>query len=132
MNEICAARTGFATVLLIGLLVAPAWAGGGDIDGLPDDPADGPSFFGEAKDIGAFKPLEGVSVRAEFGKGQAILTSTDPDGRFHFGGFGHDVSPDTIQIKCSMRGYKLVDVPRRRASNAPESPVELECLMEKE
>ena len=70
-------------------------------------------------------------MRAEFGKGQVILTHTDPEGRFRFGAFGAAVNPDSVKINCVMKGYKLVDV-LRRPGPAADAPIEVQCLLEPE
>jgi hypothetical protein len=124
------ARLGLAVALIAGL--APATrAGGDDVEPSLDDPADGPPFFGDALDIKTRKGLVDALVRAEFGKGQTILTRTDPEGKFRFGAFGRTVDPNTIKISCSMKGYKPVDV-IRTPGRRDEDPVEVECLLEPE
>ncbi len=117
--------------LLLMSLVAPALAGGDDVEPGLGDPADGPPFFGEVLDIKARKPMADVLVRAEFGKGQAILARTDAEGKFRFGAFGRTVDPNSIQFTCSMKGFKPVDLIRRPGPR-DEAPIELQCLLEPE
>lgn len=127
--------TGVFSLALLGLvaLTSPGLGGGDDIDGSGvSNPEDGPPFFGEARDVSTQKVLVDAIVRAEFAKGQVILTRTDPEGRFRFGAFGKSVPPDTVQIKCAMKGYKLLDVSRRQGSGPPDTPIEIECLLEPE
>ena len=122
------ARAGL--VLLSVLTLAPiARAGGDDVEPALGDPADGPPFFGDALDIKNRKPLVDTLVRAEFGKGQVILTRTDPEGKFRFGAFGKSVDPASIKISCAMKGYKAVDVVRT-PGRRDEDPIEVQCLLE--
>ncbi len=117
--------------LLLMSLGAPAYAGGDDVEPGLGDPADGPPFFGEALNIKARKPMADVLVRAEFGKGQAILARTDAEGKFRFGAFGRTVDPNSIQFTCTIKGFKPVDLIRRPGPR-DESPIELQCLLEPE
>ena len=84
--------------LLLAVLAAPAIAGGDDVEPGLGDPADGPPFFGEVVDLKSRKNLVDALVRAEFGKGQVILTRSDPEGRFRFGAFGRTVDPNSIHF----------------------------------
>ena len=119
-----------AGLLALGVLaLAPAYAGGDDVEPGLGDPADGPPFFGDALDIKTRKFLVDALVRAEFGKGQVILTRTDPEGKFRFGAFGKTVSPDSVKISCAMKGYKPVDVVRT-PGRRDEDPIEVQCLLE--
>ena len=117
--------------LLLAVLAAPAIAGGDDVEPGLGDPADGPPFFGEVVDLKSRKNLVDALVRAEFGKGQVILTRSDPEGRFRFGAFGRTVDPNSIQFTCAMKGYKAVDLIRTPGPR-DESPIELKCLLEPE
>ena len=124
------ARAGL--VLVSVLSAAPlAVAGGDDVEPGLGDPADGPPFFGDALDIKNRKAVVDALVRAEFGKGQVILTRTDPEGKFRFGAFGRTVSPESIKISCAMKGYKAVDVVRT-PGRRDEDPIEVQCLLEPE
>ena len=118
-------------VLLSVLSLSPALAGGDDVEPGLGDPADGPPFFGDALDIKSRKTLVDALVRAEFGKGQVILTRTDPEGKFRFGAFGRTVDPATIKISCAMKGYKPVDT-IRTPGRRDEDPIEVQCLLEPE
>ena len=109
-----------------------ARAGGGMVEGLPDNPEDGPPFFGEAIDVKGHKRMVGVHVRADFGKSQYLLTTTDEEGDFHFTGFGKNVDPASVRISCSKEGYRLIDASRQPSSGASDAPIHIECLMERE
>ncbi|MDB5641580.1 MAG: hypothetical protein JWN07_897 [Hyphomicrobiales bacterium] len=113
------------------LSLSPALAGGDDVEPGLEDPADGPPFFGDALDIKSRKTLVDALVRAEFGKGQVILTRTDPEGKFRFGAFGRTVDPNSIEISCAMKGYKAVDIVRT-PGRRDEDPIEVQCLLEPE
>lgn len=123
-------KSAFCSLFFVSL-AAPACAGGDDVEPGLGDPADGPPFFGEVVDLKSRKTLVDALVRAEFGKGQVILTRTDPEGRFRFGAFGRTVDPNSIHFTCSMKGYKAVDLIRQPGPR-DESPIELKCLLEPE
>lgn len=125
------AHAGFVLLSVLSLSLSPALAGGDDVEPGLEDPADGPPFFGDALDIKSRKTLVDVLVRAEFGKGQAILTRTDPEGKFRFGAFGRTVDPASIKISCAMKGYKPVDT-IRTPGRRDEDPIEVQCLLEPE
>jgi hypothetical protein len=120
------ARAGFVLLML-----SPALAGGDGVEPGSDDPADGPPFFGDALDIKNRKTLVDALVRAEFGKGQVVLTRTDPEGRFRFSAFGRTIDPGTVKISCAMKGYKPVDTVRT-PGRRNEDPIEVQCLLEPE
>jgi hypothetical protein len=113
------------------LSLAPALAGGDGVEPGLDDPADGPPFFGDVLNIKGRKMLVDALVRAEFGKGQVILTRTDPEGKFRFGAFGRTVDPNSIKISCAMKGFKAVDI-IRMPGRRDEDPIEVQCLLEPE
>jgi len=113
------------------LSLAPALAGGDGVEPGLDDPADGPPFFGDVLDIKKRKMLVDALVRAEFGKGQVILTRSDPEGKFRFGAFGRTVDPASIKISCAMKGFKAVDTIRTPGRRV-EDPIEVQCLLEPE
>src|ERR1700761_2823328 len=49
----------------------------------------GPSFFGEAKEVGTLRPMQNVQVRAEVGE-QRISTYTNDEGAFKIPGMGKE------------------------------------------
>ena len=119
-----------AAFVAAALLASAAAAGDADFEGQ-DDHESGAPFFGEAKDVRGMKPMDGVRVRGEVKGGSfPIIISTDSEGKFKFRGFGKDVIPDNVQISCAKDGFNLIDVARRRLSNAADAPVEIECLLE--
>ena len=90
----------------------------------------GLSFFGEAKEPGSLRSIEGVQVNAELGP-RRILVRTNAEGRFKLNpNFGTNVLSDSITVTCVKEGYRTVDVSRRRMSSAADAPVEVECLLE--
>jgi hypothetical protein len=121
-----AIAVGMSLTLLAGL----ARAGGDSVEGRDED--DNGGFFGEAKDIKGFRPVQSARVSAAAKDGRTYITSTNAEGQFRMGGFGKEVNPDDVDVKCSANGYRSVDVIRRRMSSAPEAPVEVECLLERE
>jgi hypothetical protein len=128
------------TVMVVGLaagvalaLAGAAWAGGSGLD-EQDDADSGTPFFGFVKDLDARgKGLADAKVVAEIKGGNAsLVTRADAQGHFRIAGFGKDVDPGTIEITCSKDGYKLQRAARRKLSNDPGAPVEVDCLMVKQ
>ena len=89
----------------------------------------GPSFFGDAKEVGSLQSLQNVQVRAEMGA-RRMMVNTNAEGHFKFPSFGKETQVDNVRISCAKAGYRTLDVSRRRMSSAADSPVEIECLME--
>ncbi len=109
----------------------PALAGEADFE-----PADihehGNPFFGEAKDIKSFGPVADVRIKVQVkGTFRFVIVQTDDEGRFRRNGLGPDVNADNVEFTCEKNGYRTVEVMHRRLSNAKFSPVEIECLLEK-
>jgi hypothetical protein len=94
-----------------------------------DEFESGPSFFGDAKEVGSLKSLQNVQVKAELGA-RRMLVNTNAEGRFKFPSFGKDTLADSVTISCAKEGYRTLDVSRRRMSSAADSPIEIECLLE--
>jgi hypothetical protein len=118
---------------LAGSWTDPGWAGGTGLDEHDDDDA-GTPFFGFAKDLDARgRGLADTKVVAEIKGGNAsLVTRTDAQGHFRIAGFGKDIDPNTVEITCSKDGYKLQRAARRKLSNDPGAPVEVDCLMVKQ
>jgi hypothetical protein len=94
-----------------------------------DELDNGPSFFGEAKEVGSLRPVQSVQVRAEAGE-RRISTYTNDEGSFKIPGFGKEVAADSVTITCAKQGYRTLDISRRRLSSAADAPVVIECLLE--
>ena len=120
-----------AALLLVGV---PAQAPAGEGDYEPDDTHEhGAPYFGEAMDIGAHKPLEGVLVKGQVkGSLRQFAIRTGPEGRFRRAGLGPDIDPANVVLTCDKSGYRTVEVMRRRMSGAQYAPVEVECLLERQ
>ena len=129
MNPHLSAVLCFLTVIVA---AAPANAGGAELEALMGDKENGAPFFGEARDVRGWKPLEGVRIRAQL-KGQPlpVFVETNEEGRFSLRGFGKGVDPDNVDIKCDISGYNLLDLSRRRVSRDADAATEIECLFEK-
>ena len=121
-----------AGLAIAALAAGPALAGGSDIEGSEEDKELGAPYFGEAKDIRGLKPLEGVRISAQRkGNPLPVLASTDAEGRFRIPGFGKEVNSDDVTITCAKSGWKVVETERRKLAKDFDSPVEIECLLEK-
>ena len=133
--------SGFARgVLAIGLCVGlaqttalqPTWAGGSGLD-EQDEGEQGTPFFGFVKDLTNGGTMPDTKVVAEIKGGNAsLVTRSDVQGHYRIAGFGKDVDPNTIEVSCSKDGYKLQRSVRRKLSNDPGAPVEVDCLMVKQ
>jgi hypothetical protein len=92
------------------------------------DEDNGPSFFGEAKEVGTLRPMQNVQVKAELG-GQQVSTFTNDEGSFKIPGFGKETVADSVTVTCAKQGYRTIDMSRRRLSGAADAPVVIECLL---
>jgi hypothetical protein len=119
--------------LLLALLLetTPLLAGEADFE-----PADihehGNPYFGEAKDIKGLSPLENVRIKVQVkGTMRFFVVQTDAEGRFRRNGLGLDVDPERVEFSCEKEGFRTIEVMHRKMSNAKLSPIEIECLLEK-
>ena len=130
--------SGFVRVMLaVGLAISlcggqAAWAGGSGLDD-DDDAEAGTPFFGFVKNLTLGGTMPDAKVVAEIKGGYAsLVTRADAQGHYRISGFGKDVDPTTIEISCSKDGYKLERSTRRKLSNDPGAPIEVDCLMVKQ
>ena len=119
--------------LALALTGSSAWAGGSGLD-EQDDADAGTPFFGFVKDLDARgRGLADAKVVAEIKGGNAsLVTRADAQGHYRITGFGKDVDPNTVEISCTVAGYRLQRAARRKLSNDPGAPVEVDCLMAKQ
>ncbi len=133
MYRISVAGSLAAAALLGALMLVPSQlrAGGQESEGA-DDHEHGAPFFGEAKDVTSFKPVAGVVVKGKVitSKGLPILVNTNIEGKFKLPGFGKAVDPANVEISCTKKGYRTIDVIRRRVASDFDAPVEIECLLD--
>jgi hypothetical protein len=120
--------SGFLALLLLAL---PAFAGEADFE--PEDFHEhGHPYFGEAKDIKDLGPVADAVMKVQLkGTRRFFIVQTDAEGRFRRNGLGTDVDPEKVEFFCEKTGYRTIDVMHRKMSNAKFSPVEIECLLEK-
>ena len=113
------------------LLANPALAGEADFE--PEDFHEhGHPYFGEAKDIKDLGPVADAVMKVQVkGTKRFFVVQTDAEGRFRRNGLGTDVDPEKVEFFCEKTGYRTIDVMHRKMSNAKFSPVEIECLLEK-
>ena len=125
-HRLCA--SGFLAFLL---LTTPALAGEADFE--PEDFHEhGHPYFGEAKDIKDLGPVADAVMKVQVkGTKRFFVVQTDAEGRFRRNGLGTDVDPEKVEFFCEKTGYRTIDVMHRKMSNAKFSPVEIECLLEK-
>lgn len=92
----------------------------------------GAFYYRQALIVGSLKPLKGVHVNAKRkSTPYPIITTTDEDGRFRISGFGAEFSSDNIEITCSLDGWSLAHFEPKKINTEPQSPIEVECLMER-
>jgi len=128
----CALAAGLAIGLATGFAGGLAWGGGSGLD-EQDDADAGTPFFGFVKNVTLGGTIPDAKVTAEIkGSNAALITRADVQGHYRLSGFGKDVNPDNVAITCSVDGYKLDRTPRRKLSNDPGAPVEVDCLMVKQ
>jgi hypothetical protein len=127
------ARCALAAGLAIGLCGGQAaWAGGSGLD-EQDDADAGTPFFGFVKNVSLGGTIPDAKVVAEIKGGNAsLVTRADVQGHYRITGFGKDVDPNTIEVTCIVAGYKLDKAIRRKLSNDPGAPIEVDCLMSKQ
>ena len=120
-----------AWAVSLSLLSSAAFAGEADFE--PDDIHEhGPPYFGEAKDIKGLKPLEDVQIKVQVkGTRRFFIVQTDGEGRFRRNGLGTDVDPANVEFACEKSGFRTIEIMHRRLSSAKFSPVEIECLLER-
>lgn len=119
-------------VILVGFAVAmfsSSISHAGEAVSERDELDNGPSYFGEAREVGSLRSMQNVQVRAVFGE-QRTSTYTNDEGSFKIPSFGKETVVDNVTITCSKQGYRTRDISRRRLSNAADAPVMIECLME--
>jgi hypothetical protein len=110
-------------------MLPPAKSGAGEAVSERDELDNGPSFFGEAREVGSLRSMQGVKVKAQFGE-QQTSTYTNDEGSFKIPSFGKETVVDNVAIACSKEGYRTLDISRRRLSSAADAPVVIECLLE--
>jgi hypothetical protein len=120
-----------ALAVAISLLALPAYAG--EADYQEDDAHEhGNPYFGEAKNIKGLAPLQDVRIKVQLkGTMRFFIAQTDEDGRFRRNGLGLDVDPEKVVYTCEKDGFRTIEVLHRKMSSAKLSPVEIECLLEK-
>ena len=129
----CAAAQALVLVLAVAFAGSAARAGGSGLDEEQDEDA-GTTFFGFVRNLEARgKGLADAKVTAEIkGGNAALITRADAQGHYRLAGFGKDVDPANIEITCTAEGFKLQRTARRKLSNDPNAPIEVDCLMVKQ
>jgi hypothetical protein len=120
----CTILAGFAAIVL---LSSPSHAG--EAVSERDELDNGPSYFGDAKEVRSLRALQNVQVRAEWGD-RRMSTYTNDEGAFKIPSFGKETVVDNVTITCAKQGYRTLDVSRHRLSSAADAPVMIECLLE--
>jgi hypothetical protein len=110
-------------------MLSPSKSGAGEAVSERDELDNGPSFFGEAKEVGSLRSVQGVKVKAQFGE-QQTSTYTNDEGSFKISSFGKETVVDNVIITCAKDGFRTLDISRRRLSSAADAPVVIECLLE--
>src|ERR1700722_9215337 len=110
-------------------VLSPSITHAGEAVSERDELDNGPSFFGEAKEVGSLRPMQNVQVRAEVGE-RRISTYTNDEGFFKIPGFGKETAADSITITCAKEGYRTLNFSSSCLSSAADAPVVIECLLE--
>jgi hypothetical protein len=113
-------------------LSVAAWAGGSGFGDDDDDSAEtGPSYFGFVRDSnGTTVPDAKVTVSLK--NRISIVTRTDALGTYKVPGFGKEIDPKDVEVKCDKDGYKQLRVVRRSSpSTDPKIPIENECTLQR-
>jgi hypothetical protein len=110
-------------------MLSTSKSGAGEAVSERDELDNGPSFFGEAKEVGSLRSVQGVHVKAQFGE-QQTSTYTNDEGSFKIPSFGKETVVDNVIITCARDGFRTLDISRRRLSSAADAPVVIECLLE--
>ena len=104
-------------------------SGAGESLSERDEFESGPYFFGTAREVATLKPLQNVQIKAQLGA-RRMFVNTNVEGRFKLPSFGKDTVADDVTISCAKEGYNSLDVSKRRMSNATDSPIAIDCLLE--
>ena len=113
--------------MALGRLAAPAFAGG---SGFGDDDVvqnAGHSFIGYVRDADG-KGVPDAKITIDLKNGTVVLR-TDGDGYFFARGFGTNVDPDDVKVGCSKDGYTQSAISKQAQSDAPNAPVEVDCVL---
>jgi len=131
-------RAPISIALSVALAMSLAAAGGAQAGGSgldePDNADVGTPFFGVVKDLdNGGRAIADAKVTASLkGGNTSFVMRADAQGHFKFTGFAKEVDPNTVEITCAVDGYKLERTVRRKLSNDPGAPVEVDCLMAKQ
>ena len=104
-------------------------SGAGESLSERDEFESGSYFFGTAREAATLKPLPNVQVKAQLGA-RRMFVNTNVEGRFKLPSFGKDAVADDVTISCAKEGYNSLNVTRRRMSNAADSPIAIDCVLE--
>ena len=124
------AGAAFVTILAFSTVV---FAGGSGFDDEHDHEAEQASlvFFGFVKDtrggiVADAKVTVGIKAVGE------VVTRSNILGAYRVTGFRNDIDQKSIEILCEKQGYKYIRSFRRSSpDNKPETPIEMECVMQR-
>jgi hypothetical protein len=133
--RISAQRAGWVAGASLGIAMALSTAllaGGSGFDD-EHEPHDDASlvFFGFVKDtrggiVADAKVTVGIKQVGE------VVTRSNILGAYRVAGFRSDIDQKTIEVQCEKQGYKHVRSFRRSPPDAkPETPIEMECVMQR-
>ena len=116
-------------LMLGGLAMPLAWAGGGDEDSSNDVATEGPSYYGFVWDTrGATVPGATVALRGKSGKPAEQQTNLMGMYRTHI---SKDVKPVDVVMACTKTGYRQSKVVRRTLPDASAARVQIDCVLQK-
>lgn len=120
------------SMAIYSVTIHPGHAGGGSFEENDENNDDsGPPFIGDVKDRdGNPIPDAKVSV-AVTSMNSSLFMRADDQGHFTVRGFDKEIPADSIEITCSMDGYKPYAISRQPTGADLRSPIEVICLLEK-
>jgi hypothetical protein len=112
----------------LALLSISAWAAG---DLSESDEENVRVYFGFVRDNRG-SAVPDVRISASLNERITFVQRTDAAGLYRFrNSFNQQVNPNEVIISCEKEGYKQTRVTRRPVPKASTSPVQIDCVLER-